>query len=177
MELIRILGANTLGFIRSLGAVSLFLLRILARSPAQLARLRLWRQRYLCGSTKRDRQKAQRHHLIALLSLGISTVVLLLVSLAFEYPWGLVALGLWLALALFIGLVQRHYRQLRIKARPLMVFDDSLTHTRAVALVWDFDKLSLNTVRYAWAAHHQQLEVLVVRDSARSESQLRQDWA
>ena len=58
-----------------------------------------------------------------------------------------------------------------------MVFDDSLTHTRAVALVWDFDKLSLNTVRYAWAAHHPQLEVLVVRDSARSESQLRQDWA
>ena len=150
---------------------------VLAGFLGQLARLRLWHQRYLCGSTKRDRQKAQRHHLIALLSLGISTVVLLLVSLAFEYPWGLVALGLWLALALCIGLVQRHYRQLRIKARPLMVFDDSLTHTRAVALVWDFDKLSLNTVRYAWAAHHPQLEVLVVRDSARSESQLRQDWA
>ena len=150
---------------------------VLAGFLGQLARLRLWHQRYLCASTKRDRQKAQRHHLIALLSLGISTVVLLLVSLAFEYPWGLVALGLWLALALCIGLVQRHYRQLRIKARPLMVFDDSLTHTRAVALVWDFDKLSLNTVRYAWAAHHPQLEVLVVRDSARSESQLRQDWA
>ena len=50
MELIRILGANTLGFIRSLGAVSLFLLRILARSPAQLARLRLTvRQMYFAG--------------------------------------------------------------------------------------------------------------------------------
>lgn len=142
----------------------------------QVARLKMWRQRFWSGDTFRQRHAARRNIQIAWLSVGISLGILVVVTLGFNSGWLLVGLGVWLGLGIVIVVMNQSYRVSTKKVAAIMRSSDSLQRSTALVLVSDFSASSTKTIRYAWAAHHPRVEVVMVVDDAESAVALRQVW-
>lgn len=142
----------------------------------QVARLKLWRQRFWAGDTFEQRHAARRNIQIAWLSVGISLLILVVVAWGFDSKWLLAGLGVWLVLGFAIVLINQGYRISTQKVTAVMRSADALKRSTALVLVPDFSASSTKTIRYAWAAHHPQVEVVMVTDSPEAGGRLRQEW-
>lgn len=142
----------------------------------QVARLKLWRGRFWTGDTFHQRRIARRNILIAILSVGISLGILVVVTLAFNSIWQLLAVGTWLVLGLAMMSFRRSYQQSAQKVAATVLSEKPLTRCLAVALVPNFDASAVKTIRYAWAAHRPRVEVLLVTEGETDAKALREEW-
>lgn len=142
----------------------------------QVARFKMWLRRFWAGDTYRQRHQARRNIMIALISVGISLIMVIVVTLGFNSGWQLVALGIWIALSIVIVLINQNYKISTKKVAAIMRSSESLKRSTALVIVPDFSASSTKTIRYAWAAHHPNVEVVVVADDSESLRELRQEW-
>lgn len=142
----------------------------------QVARFKMWKARYWSGDTFDQRRAAKKSLLIALISVGISLFILVVVSLAFSSGWQLVAIAVWLSLCVLIVIVNETYQKTTQKVSAMSLEIQPLKRSIALALVPNFNASSVKTIRYAWAAHHPRLEVVVVSDGEDSAKALRSSW-
>lgn len=143
----------------------------------QVARLKLWRERLARGDTYVQRRQAKHYVLIGIINVAISLTILLVVSLAFSYTSELLVLAAWLILSVAIAYLNYYYRRNEEKMSDIVTTDDSpVKRCTAVTVVPGFDAVALQTVRYAWTAHHPHVEVLLVARNSSVEKQARSEW-
>lgn len=142
----------------------------------QVARQRMWRSRLARGETYRQRREAKRYYLIAILSVIISLIILVVVSVAFSFHLQVIVMSVWIALGLVFFALHNYYRKVEKKMSQLVHAETPVKHTMALALVSHFDASAVKTIRYAWAAHHPQMEVLRVVGMEESEAEVLTKW-
>lgn len=142
----------------------------------QVARMRMWRSRFHSGATFVQRRQSKRYYRIAIISVIISLIILIVVSVAFNSIFELYVLGAWVGLGLLIYFLNFYYRRVQQKMSQLEHAETPLKHTLALVLVSRFDASALKTIRYAWAAHHPNVEVVHVLEPDEDETQVRRQW-
>lgn len=142
----------------------------------QVARMRMWRSRFHSGATYVQRRQSKRYYRIAIISVIISLIILIVVSVAFNSIFELYVLGAWIGLGLLIYFLNFYYRRVRNKMSQLEHAETLVKHTLALVLVPRFDASALKTIRYAWAAHHSNVEVVHVLEPDEDETEVRRQW-
>lgn len=142
----------------------------------QVARMRMWRSRFHSGATFVQRRQSKRYYRIAIISVIISLIILIVVSVAFNSIFELYVLGAWAGLGLLIYFLNFYYRRVQNKMSQLEHAETPVKHTLALVLVPRFDASALKTIRYAWAAHHPNVEVVHVLEPDEDETQVRRKW-
>ena len=142
----------------------------------QVARMRMWRSRFHSGATYVQRRQSKRYYRIAIISVIISLIILIVVSVAFNSIFELYVLGAWAGLGLLIYFLNFYYRRVQNKMSQLEHAETPLKHTLALVLVPCFDASALKTIRYAWAAHHPNVEVVHVLEPDEDETEVRRQW-
>ncbi|WP_308536360.1 amino acid transporter [uncultured Mobiluncus sp.] len=142
----------------------------------QVARMRMWRSRFHSGVTYVQRRQSKRYYRIAIISVIISLIILIVVSVAFNSIFELYVLGAWAGLGLLIYFLNFYYRRVQNKMSQLEHAETPVKHTLALVLVPRFDASALKTIRYAWAAHHPNVEVVHVLEPDEDETEVRRQW-
>lgn len=142
----------------------------------QVARMRMWRSRFHRGATYVQRRQSKRYYRIAIISVIISLIILIVVSVAFNSIFELYVLAVWAGLGLLIYCLNFYYRRVQNKMSQLEHAETPVKHTLALVLVPRFDASALKTIRYAWAAHHPNVEVLHVLEPDEDETEIRRQW-
>ncbi|WP_296181119.1 amino acid transporter [uncultured Mobiluncus sp.] len=142
----------------------------------QVARMRMWRSRFHSGATYVQRRQSKRYYRIAIISVIISLIILLVVSVAFNSIFELYVLAAWVGLGLLIYCLNFYYRRVQQKMSQLEHAETPVKHTLALVLVPRFDASALKTIRYAWAAHHPNVEVVHVLEPDEDETEVRRQW-
>lgn len=142
----------------------------------QVARMRMWRSRFHCGVTYVQRRQSKRYYRIAIISVIISLIMLIVVSVAFNSIFELYVLGAWAGLGLLIYFLNFYYRRVQNKMSQLEHAETPVKHTLALVLVPRFDASALKSIRYAWAAHHPNVEVVHVLEPDEDETEVRRQW-
>lgn len=142
----------------------------------QVARMRMWRSRFHSGATYAQRRQSKRYYRIAIISVIISLIILLVVSVAFNSIFELYVLAAWAGLGLLIYCLNFYYRRVQNKMSQLEHAETPVKHTLALVLVPRFDASALKTIRYAWAAHHPNVEVVHVLEPDEDETEVRRQW-
>lgn len=142
----------------------------------QVARMRMWRSRFHNGATYAQRRQSKRYYRIAIISVIISLIILLVVSVAFNSIFELYVLAAWAGLGLLIYCLNFYYRRVQNKMSQLEHAETPVKHTLALVLVPRFDASALKTIRYAWAAHHPNVEVVHVLEPDEDETEVRRQW-
>lgn len=142
----------------------------------QVARMRMWRSRFHRGATYVQRRQSKRYYRIAIISVIISLIILIVVSVAFNSIFELYVLAVWAGLGLLIYCLYFYYRRVQNKMSQLEHAETPVKHTLALVLVPRFDASALKTIRYAWAAHHPNVEVVHVLEPDEDETEVRRQW-
>ena len=142
----------------------------------QVARMRMWRSRFNRGATYVQRRQSKRYYRIAIISVIISLIILIVVSVAFNSIFELYVLAVWAGLGLLIYCLNFYYRRVQNKMSQLEHAETPVKHTLALVLVPRFDASALKTIRYAWAAHHPNVEVVHVLEPDEDETEVRRQW-
>lgn len=142
----------------------------------QVARMRMWRSRFHRGATYVQRRQSKRYYRIAIISVIISLIILIVVSVAFNSIFELFVLVVWAGLGLLIYCLNFYYRRVQNKMSQLEHAETPVKHTLALVLVPRFDASALKTIRYAWAAHHPNVEVVHVLEPDEDETEVRRQW-
>ena len=142
----------------------------------QVARMRMWRSRFHIGVTYVQRRQSKRYYRIAIISVIISLIILIVVSVAFNSIFELYVLGAWAGLGLLIYFLNFYYWRVQNKMSQLEHAETPVKHTLALVLVPRFDASALKTIRYAWAAHHPNVEVVHVLEPDEDETEVRRQW-
>lgn len=142
----------------------------------QVARMRMWRSRFHRGATYVQRRQSKRYYRIAIISVIISLIILIVVSVAFNSIFELYVLAVWAGLGLLIYCLNFYYRRVQNKMSQLEHAETPVKHTLALVLVPRFDASALKTIRYAWAAHHPNVEVVHVLEPDEDETEVRRQW-
>ena len=142
----------------------------------QVARMRMWRSRFHSGATYVQRRQSKRYYRIAIISVIISLIILIVVSVAFNSIFELYVLAVWAGLGLLIYCLNFYYRRVQNKMSQLEHAETPVKHTLALVLVPRFDASALKTIRYAWAAHHPNVEVVHVLEPDEDETEVRRQW-
>ena len=142
----------------------------------QVARMRMWRSRFHRGATYVQRRQSKRYYRIAIISVIISLIILIVVSVAFNSIFELYVLAVWAGLGLLIYCLNFYYRRVQNKMSQLEHAETPVKHTLALVLVPRFDASALKTIRYAWAAHHPNVEVVHVLEADEDETEVRRQW-
>lgn len=142
----------------------------------QVARMRMWRSRFHRGATYVQRRQSKRYYRIAIISVIISLIILIVVSVAFNSIFELSVLAVWAGLGLLIYCLNFYYRRVQNKMSQLEHAETPVKHTLALVLVPRFDASALKTIRYAWAAHHPNVEVVHVLEPDEDETEVRRQW-
>lgn len=143
---------------------------------SQVARMRMWRSRFHIGVTYVQRRQSKRYYRIAIISVIISLIILIVVSVAFNSIFELYVLGAWAVLGLLIYFLNFYYRRVQNQMSQLEHAETPVKHTLALVLVPRFDASALKTIRYAWAAHHPNVEVVHVLEPDEDETEVRRQW-
>lgn len=143
---------------------------------SQVARMRMWRSRFHSGVTYVQRRQSKRYYRIAIISVIISLIILIVVSVAFNSIFELYVLGAWAGLGLLIYFLNFYYRRVQNQMSQLEHAETPVKHTLALVLVPRFDASALKTIRYAWAAHHPNVEVVHVLEPDEDETEVRRQW-
>lgn len=142
----------------------------------QVARMRMWRSRFYRGDTYEQRRRAKWYYRIAIISVIISLIILIVVSVAFSSLFELYVLAAWVGLGLLIYFLNFYYRRVQNTMSQLEYAETMVKHTLALVLVPSFDASALKTIRYAWAAHHANVEVVYVLKPGQDETEVRRQW-
>ncbi|MDY6076712.1 amino acid transporter [Mobiluncus sp.] len=142
----------------------------------QVARMRMWRSRFHRGATYVQRRQSKRYYRIAIISVIISLIILIVVSVAFNSIFELYVLAVWAGLGLLIYCLNLYYRRVQNKMSQLEHAETPVKHTLALVMVPRFDASALKTIRYAWAAHHPNVEVVHVLEPDEDETEVRRQW-
>lgn len=142
----------------------------------QVARMRMWRSRFHRGATYVQRRQSKRYYRIAIISVIISLIILIVVSVAFNSIFELYVLAVWAGLGLLIYCLNFYYRRVQNKMSQFEHAETPVKHTLALVLVPRFDASALKTIRYAWAAHHPNVEVVHVLEPDEDETEVRRQW-
>lgn len=161
-----------------MGVVALTWVTFVAISSflGQVARMRMWRSRFHRGATYVQRRQSKRYYRIAIISVIISLIILIVVSVAFNSIFELYVLAVWAGLGLLIYCLNFYYRRVQNKMSQLEHAETPVKHTLALVLVPRFDASALKTIRYAWAAHHPNVEVVHVLEPDEDETEARRQW-